>query len=108
MPPLDDVPFRETRYRGVAVHFYAHEQATRRVLAMIRMAPGCGYPRHHHRGAEEVLVLRGGYHDELGEYRAGTFVRYEPGTEHGPTALAGAEPCVLLALAHEGVELLGG
>jgi len=53
-------------------------------------------------------VLQGGYEDELGRYDQGQLVRYAPGTEHGPRATGepGGEPCVLLALAHEGVKLL--
>ena len=107
---LAAIPWRNTRHPGVSVHFYAAQQATGRVLALIRMAPGCGYPPHRHRGTEQVLVLCSGYRDQLGEHRAGAFVTYEDGTQHGPVAIdgAGAEPCVLLALAHEGVELLGG
>ncbi len=106
---LTAIPWRNTRYPGVSVHFYAAQKATGRVLALIRMAPGCGYPPHRHRGTEQVLVLHGGYRDQLGEHRAGAFVSYGDGTQHGPVALdgAGAGPCVLLALAHEGVELLG-
>jgi anti-sigma factor ChrR (cupin superfamily) len=79
------------------------------VLALIRMAPGCGYPEHRHRGEEHVLVLQGGYRDALGEHRAGDMVVYEDRSTHAPLALdgPGAEPCVLLALAHEGVTLLG-
>jgi len=88
------------------VHFYASDRATGRVLALIRMEPGLGYPPHRHRGPEEVLVLRGGYRDERGEHRAGTFVRYEDGSSHAPTALPDGDPCVLLALSHEGVQLL--
>lgn len=106
---LGVIPWRATRYAGVSVHFYASDRASGRVLALIRMEPGCGYPRHRHRGAEEVVVLQGGYEDELGRYGAGDFVRYEDGSEHGPVGLAtnGAAACVLLALAHEGVSLLG-
>lgn len=105
---LDAIPWQPTRYDGIAVHFYQSDAQTKRVLALIRMEPGCGYPPHKHRAAEEVLVLRGGYRDELGEYRAGQVVRYEGGTEHGPTATGEPDdgPCVLLALAHEGVKLL--
>lgn len=103
---LDAVPWQATRYPGVAVHFYRRDRASGRVLALIRMAPGCGYPRHGHHGPEDVLVLRGGYRDEAGEYPAGTFVRYEADSEHGPVAFDGDEPCVLLAVAHEGVRLL--
>ena len=105
---LDSIPWRETRHRGVAVHFYCSDERSRRVLALIRMQPGCGYPPHRHDGTEEVLVLQGGYRDELGSYTAGQLVRYETGTEHGPVAdgAAGDPACVLLALAHEGVKLL--
>lgn len=105
---LDGIPWRPTRYEGVAVHFYAADRASGRVLALIRMAPGCGYPRHRHHGVEEVRVLRGGYADERGRYEAGSFVRYQAGSAHGPCALDGHEACVLLALAHEGIGLLGG
>jgi len=105
---LDAIPWQTTRYEGIAVHFYQSDERSRRVLALIRMEPGCGYPPHKHRQEEEVLVLSGGYRDELGEYVRGQVVRYEAGTEHGPTATGepGAEPCVLLALAHEGIKLL--
>lgn len=100
------MPWQETRYPGVAVHFYRRDRRSGRVLALIRMAPGSGYPRHGHHGTEDVLVLRGGYRDEGGEYTAGTFVRYDAGSEHSPVALPAGEPCVLLAVAHEGVRLL--
>ncbi len=105
---LDSIPWRQTAYEGIAVHFYASDEDTRRVLALIRMEPGRGYPRHRHRSDEEVLVLQGGYEDELGSYGRGQLGRYAPGTEHGPRATGepGGEPCVLLALAHEGVKLL--
>lgn len=103
---LAAIPWRSTRHRGVRIHFYASDAATGRVVALIAMEPGCGYPRHRHRGPEEVLVVQGGYRDELGEYRAGTFVRYAGGSEHGPVALDGAT-CVLLSLAHQGVEPAG-
>lgn len=104
---LAAIPWRATRYPGVAVHFYASDAASGRVLALIRMDPGRGYPRHRHRGTERVLVLQGGYRDELGEHTSGTFVDYRDGSEHGPCALPGSTPCVLLALAHEGIQLLG-
>jgi len=105
---LDSIPWRQTAYEGIAVHFYASDEDTKRVLTLIRMEPGRGYPRHRHRSDEEVLVLQGGYEDELGSYGRGQLVRYAPGTEHGPRATGepGGEPCVLLALAHEGVKLL--
>jgi anti-sigma factor ChrR (cupin superfamily) len=104
---LAAVPWRTTRYPGVAIHFYASDKASGRVLALIRMEPGCGYPEHRHHGEEHVLVLQGGYQDAQGDHRAGSFVVYEDRSVHAPTALPGGEACVLLALAHEGIRLLG-
>jgi putative transcriptional regulator len=105
----DLIPWRTTRYPGVAIHFHASSEATGRVVALIRMAPGCGYPMHRHRGPEDVLVIEGGYRDARGEHRAGTFLRYEDGTAHAPVALdlGDGRACVLLAVAHEGIRLLG-
>ncbi len=107
---LSAIPWQTTRYPGVAIWFYASERRTGRALVLIRMDPGCGYPRHKHRGEERLLVVQGGYRDERGEHHAGSFVVYEDGSEHAPVALAtpGAVPCVLLALAHEGIKLLAG
>ena len=106
---LAAIPWRTTRYPGVGIHFYATDERTGRVVCLIRMDPGHGYPRHRHRGAEDLLVLQGGYRDERGEYRAGTFVHHPDGSSHAPVALdgPGAEVCVLLAVAHEGIELQG-
>ena len=104
---LGAIPWRTTRYPGIRVHFYAADEATGRVLALIRMEPGCGYPRHQHRGPEQLVVLQRGYPDEQGTHPAGEFRRYEDGSTHSPVATVGAVPCVLLALAHEGVQLLG-
>ena len=104
---LAAIPWRATQHKGMAVHFYASDHESGRVVALIRMEPGSGYPMHRHRGREEVLVLQGGYRDEFGEHRAGEFVEYEDGTIHTPIALAGSEPaCVLLAVAHEGINLV--
>lgn len=100
------IPWRTTRFPGVGIHFYASDRATGRVVALIRMDEGCGYPPHRHIGSEDVLVVLGGYRDEFGEHRAGRRVHYAAGTCHGPVALAGAGPCVLLSIAYEGVAAL--
>jgi anti-sigma factor ChrR (cupin superfamily) len=104
---LTAIPWRTTRYPGVAIHFYASDQRSNRVLALIRMDPGCGYPEHRHRGEEHVMVLQGGYRDAFGIHRAGAVVIYDDRSVHAPLALdgPGAIPCVLLALANEGIVL---
>jgi anti-sigma factor ChrR (cupin superfamily) len=81
---------------------------------LIRMAPGAGYAAHRHVGGEDVLVLQGGYRDELGEYLQGEHVHYPPESTHAPVALGDAErpagpenpPCILYASAPLGIELL--
>jgi anti-sigma factor ChrR (cupin superfamily) len=107
---LAAIPWRVTRHPGIGIHFYAVDRASGRALVLIAMQPGHGYPRHRHRGPEEVLVLQGGYRDEIGDHGAGQFVSYADGSAHSPVAIDGpaAVPCVLLALAHEGISLLAG
>jgi len=104
---LDRIPFQPTRYAGVAIHFFHSDRASGHAAVMIKMEPGCSYPRHKHRGAEELLILQGGYRDEAGEHRAGEYVRYEDGTTHHPVALPG-EACVFFAISQEGIELVDG
>jgi anti-sigma factor ChrR (cupin superfamily) len=86
----------------------------RESTVLIRMQPGCGYRAHVHLDVEEVLVLAGGYRDEAGEHRAGSYMRYDAGSTHAPVALgdpslpSGPEnpACVLFALARGGVRNL--
>jgi anti-sigma factor ChrR (cupin superfamily) len=113
----DNVPWRSTSYPGIywlALHLdptSGSDDAT----VLIRMDPGRGYPAHRHVGIEEVLVLSGGYRDELGVHEAGSYVRYPAGSSHSPVAtgdasraVSGQNPaCVLFAVARGGVALLG-
>ena len=81
---------------------------------LIRMAPGRGYAPHRHLGAEDVLVLLGGYADERGTYRQGEHVHYPPGSVHAPRALGDPDraadetnpPCILYSTVPEGIELI--
>lgn len=122
---LEALAWKRTRVEGVdLVLLHPSEEEAQRAreergtavegALLIRMQPGCGYPPHRHLGVEEVLVLQGGYRDHLGEHRAGSYVRYEAGSEHAPRAL-GADasrasprgvPCILFASARAGIELL--
>ncbi len=105
---LSELPWRETRYEGVQWLDLAPDSDGPARTVLIRMAPGCGYPRHRHLGPEDVLVLSGGYTDDDGRaLGAGDFVRYPAGSEHAPLANGGpgAADCVLLAVAHGGTEL---
>jgi len=117
------VAWRSTSYPGVEwlpLHVGAEgagapgAPGARETAVLIRMAPGRGYPAHRHVGVEDVLILQGGYRDQLGEHRSGTYLRYEAGSSHAPVALGradrpvGAEnpACILFAVARGGIELV--
>ncbi|MCC6672887.1 MAG: cupin domain-containing protein [Planctomycetes bacterium] len=103
---LDHIPFKATRYPGISIHFFHSDRTRGRATVLIRMEPGCGYPRHRHRGVEELFVLQGGYQDEYGVWRAGMYARYEDGTTHHPVALPGGPPCIFFGFTEEGIVLL--
>jgi putative transcriptional regulator len=99
------IEWRETRHEGVALRVLRRDEATGDATVLIRLKPGCSYPAHRHVGVEEVFILQGGYRDARGEHRAGDYVLNEADSAHRPVALDG-EDCVMLAVAHGGIELL--
>jgi len=60
-----------------------------RATSVVRYAPGSLFPRHTHGGGEEILVLKGIFQDEHGDYPAGTYFRNPPGTSHVPASKDG-------------------
>ena len=105
MLDLSRIDWRETRHDGVALKVLRRDEATGDATVLIRMRPGSSYPAHRHVGLEEVFVLQGGYRDAAGEHRAGDYVLNRAGSAHRPAALEG-EDCVMLAVAHSGIEIL--
>ncbi|HEX8493785.1 MAG TPA: cupin domain-containing protein [Pyrinomonadaceae bacterium] len=103
---LSSIEWRATRHRGVYLHVLRRDEETGDATVFIRMEPGCGYPAHSHTGIEEVLILQGGYRDQTGEHRAGDYLVNAAGSAHHPIALEGTEDCIMLAIAHNGIELL--
>ncbi|HEX3560498.1 MAG TPA: cupin domain-containing protein [Pyrinomonadaceae bacterium] len=105
MLDLTRIPWRSTRHEGIHLHFLRRDAATGDATVLIRMEPGCSYPAHRHNGVEEVFILQGGYRDARGTYRAGDYVLNEAGSAHEPTALTDpTEDCIMLAVAHGGIE----
>jgi ChrR Cupin-like domain len=124
------IAWRSTKHEGIQWYPLAPERDPRRSVprdgperervegddsvVLIRMDPGCGYPPHRHVGIEDVLVLEGGYRDDRGEHRAGTYLRYPAGSAHAPVAIGDrGKPigeqnpsCILFAIARSGVESL--
>ena len=105
---LDAIDWKDTRYPGISLAEVYRPTSHADVVVLIRMQAGCGYPRHRHVGRERVLVLQGSYADENGRYVEGQVVEYAAGTAHTPVAERGPEPCVLLATAYQGIELVDG
>jgi anti-sigma factor ChrR (cupin superfamily) len=52
--------------------------------ALVRWAPKTRLKTHAHLGGEEILVLAGVFHDENGEYSAGTWLRSPGASRHTP------------------------
>jgi len=95
-----------SEYPGVSFHWLRQDEVTGTVTAFAKIAPGCIYAAHRHRGGEDCLVLRGGFRDRRGEYHAGDFVYYEPGSIHYDFQALEGEECILFVVAHGGLELL--
>ena len=69
------------------LHEYNNEK-----VRMVRLPAGLETPHHLHQAGEEILVLKGKYHDQYGSYNAGTWIRMPPGSEHAPVI---DEDCLL-------------
>jgi anti-sigma factor ChrR (cupin superfamily) len=73
-----------------------------RATSLVRYSPGSWFPRHVHRGGEEILVLEGVLTDEHGDYPAGTYLRNPPGSAHEPSSREGCLLLVKLLQMHPG------
>ena len=64
----------------------ATAQGTSSGVSAITAALGSRIRRHGQPSGEEILVLEGVFHDELGGYRAGSWLRNPPASVNRPTA----------------------
>jgi anti-sigma factor ChrR (cupin superfamily) len=58
-------------------------------MHVLRLAPGVALPTVALDGGEEIFVLEGGFEDEHGAHRAGTWIRYPAGARHAPRTTSG-------------------
>lgn len=96
---LDDIPWKRLA-PGVWHHPLPLSQGAKGVLRLLKVAPGIALPEHGHGGAELTLMLKGSYHDKLGEFRRGDVADLDEDVEHQPIADA-TEGCICL-VASEG------
>lgn len=91
---------------GVSVHLLRRDAATGTITTLVKIEPGAKAVTHLHRGGEENLVSQGGFRDRRGEFQAGDFVYYEPGSIHYDLQALEGEACILFVVAHGGIEML--
>jgi anti-sigma factor ChrR (cupin superfamily) len=54
------------------------------LMQLVRLAPGLAVPRQQFPAGEEIFVIEGDLADEHGRYRAGSWIKFPPGTGHAP------------------------
>lgn len=65
-------------------------------LMLLHIAPGMAMPVHSHGNSELTLVLKGAYHDHMGDFLPGDIADLDEDIEHQPIADRYA-PCICLA-----------
>jgi putative transcriptional regulator len=73
---------------------------------LMRIAPGGAMPRHTHGGREMLIVLDGGYSDEVGTYDIGDVAVADADLVHRPVADA-VEGCLCFAVTDAPLKLTG-
>jgi anti-sigma factor ChrR (cupin superfamily) len=63
----------------MSLHEYEGEH-----VALVKWAPDTEFKPHTHWGGEEILVISGAFHDEHGEYPAGSWIRSPHQSVHSP------------------------
>ncbi len=90
---------------GVSLmHFDGGPRVATADCGLVRLEPGCTFPRHTHHGDEHALVLRGEVHDDSGcVFRPGDFAHMPAGSSHSFTA-GDAEPLLLAVVLYGALE----
>lgn len=96
----------ETPVPGVElIHFDGGPAYAAADCGFVRIAPGCKFPWHTHRGEEVSVILSGAMRDHDGKLlRAGDELVHQPGTQHELTA-EGDDPVIYVARAMNGIEV---
>lgn len=92
---IDDIPWKELA-RGVE-QFKMKMPRKGGDLRLLRVQAGRKLLRHGHYGSELTLVLKGAYHDETGEFRAGEVADLDEDTEHRPKVTDDGECICIIA-----------
>lgn len=98
-PSLDGIPWKRL---GPGVWHYPLplSKGAKGDLRLLKVAPGKAMPDHGHGGTELTLMLKGSYHDKIGEFRRGDVADLDQDVEHQPVSDAN-DGCICL-VASEG------
>jgi quercetin dioxygenase-like cupin family protein len=79
-----DLDWQPGRAPGVTMAIFHVDPLKRQIVGVLKAEPGARYPLHRHRAIEEIYMLEGDL--RIGEevYRAGDYIRSNPGTIHAP------------------------
>jgi len=95
----DKIDWIASPMSGVYRKPLAREEAERgHATSLVRYEAGSVFRPHPHPLGEEILVLKGIFSDEKGDFKAGSYFRNPPGTSHAPHSLDG---CLLLVKLHQ-------
>ena len=72
------------------------EQESGHATSIVQYVKGASFKQHAHPFGEEILVLKGIFSDENGNYPKGTYLRNPPGSFHAPYSDSGCELFVKL------------
>lgn len=82
---------------GVAMYKLPDHKEDPGFLGLLRIAPGCTLPDHGHGGTELTLILRGSYHDEIGQFARGDVADLDESISHTPVVPKNEECICLVA-----------
>ena len=98
--PYFGVSYRALKWRWMApgVHCIRASGTRSGTLLMLKIGPGRSMPVHSHGGTELTQILRGAYHDALGQFAPGDIADLDSGVEHQPVTVPGTACICVSAL----------
>ncbi len=92
--------YRALKWRWMApgVHCIRASGTKGGTLLMLKIGPGRSMPVHSHGGTELTQILRGAYHDALGQFAPGDVADLDSDVEHQPVTVPGTACICVSAL----------
>ena len=98
--PYFGTSYRALKWRWMApgVHCIRAPNTKTGTLLMLKIGPGRSMPVHSHGGTELTQILRGAYHDALGQFAPGDVADLDSDVEHQPVTVPGTACICVSAL----------